>query len=249
MWSRDSPHRRNAQMWSSSMGNGTCRHHTAELEIATRFGSVTQSAASLRTTLRDSKFKRLHLFQSRFVPALKSPLLIAPIESFLVLKPQHSRMATAAVATPIHAFTEKAPVECVVEVSSNECDYTDPTTARKTKTCPSGLKLTPKAPGPNQLYKQKGVTYGDWRDDLIRDGYVVVKGVIPKERALAYADETFNYLENLYVLSRSCCELSTDFWTQCRRTRLQAWRHLHRSGEKPPRHEREGNDLRLRYQP
>jgi ectoine hydroxylase-related dioxygenase (phytanoyl-CoA dioxygenase family) len=39
-------------------------------------------------------------------------------------------------------------------------------------------------------------TFGDWRDDLIRDGYAVVKGAIPRERALGYADRMYSYLES-----------------------------------------------------
>jgi hypothetical protein len=40
-------------------------------------------------------------------------------------------------------------------------------------------------------------TYGDWRDDLARDGYAVIKGAIPKERALGYADKMYSWLEGL----------------------------------------------------
>jgi len=57
--------------------------------------------------------------------------------------------------------------------------------------------IVPKPPGPNQLYKQKDAVYGDWRDDLARDGFVVVKGAIPRDRALAYGDAFMSYLENL----------------------------------------------------
>lgn len=39
--------------------------------------------------------------------------------------------------------------------------------------------------------------YGDWRDDLARDGYAVVKGAIPQERALKYADQMCSWLERL----------------------------------------------------
>ncbi|KAH7368613.1 hypothetical protein B0T11DRAFT_277371 [Plectosphaerella cucumerina] len=38
--------------------------------------------------------------------------------------------------------------------------------------------------------------YGDWRDDLIRDGYAVVKGAIPRDRALGYADKMFALAES-----------------------------------------------------
>lgn len=51
--------------------------------------------------------------------------------------------------------------------------------------------------GPNKLFAKPDATYGDWRDDLLRDGFVVVKGAIPKERAEKYQDEMLSYLENL----------------------------------------------------
>lgn len=37
--------------------------------------------------------------------------------------------------------------------------------------------------------------YGDFRDDLIRDGYAVVKGAIPRDRADSYADRMYTWLE------------------------------------------------------
>jgi len=39
--------------------------------------------------------------------------------------------------------------------------------------------------------------YGDFRDDLIRDGFAVVKGAIPRERADGYAVEMYSFLEDL----------------------------------------------------
>ena len=39
--------------------------------------------------------------------------------------------------------------------------------------------------------------FGDWRDDLARDGYAVIKGAIPRERADQYADKMFSWLEGL----------------------------------------------------
>lgn len=39
--------------------------------------------------------------------------------------------------------------------------------------------------------------FGDWRDDLARDGYAVVKSAIPRERADNYADKMFSWLEGL----------------------------------------------------
>ncbi|KAF1955748.1 hypothetical protein CC80DRAFT_535814 [Byssothecium circinans] len=39
------------------------------------------------------------------------------------------------------------------------------------------------------------MSYGNWRDDLARDGYAVIKGAIPQERALGYADKMYSWLE------------------------------------------------------
>jgi hypothetical protein len=39
--------------------------------------------------------------------------------------------------------------------------------------------------------------FGDWRDDLARDGYAVIKGAIPRERADKYADQMYSWLEGL----------------------------------------------------
>jgi hypothetical protein len=41
------------------------------------------------------------------------------------------------------------------------------------------------------------IKYGDWRDDLVRDGYAVIKGAIPRERADKYADKMYSWLEGL----------------------------------------------------
>lgn len=43
----------------------------------------------------------------------------------------------------------------------------------------------------------KDTKYGDWRDDLARDGYAVIKGAIPRERADQYADKMYSWLEGL----------------------------------------------------
>ena len=39
-------------------------------------------------------------------------------------------------------------------------------------------------------------TYGDWRDQLVSDGYVVVKGVLTLERAQSYVDRMMGWLES-----------------------------------------------------
>lgn len=50
------------------------------------------------------------------------------------------------------------------------------------------LKLKPQQPRP--------VPQEDWRQTLEREGWVVVKGVIPKETALAYADKAYDFVES-----------------------------------------------------
>ncbi|KAH7388901.1 hypothetical protein BKA64DRAFT_124517 [Cadophora sp. MPI-SDFR-AT-0126] len=44
--------------------------------------------------------------------------------------------------------------------------------------------------------KGLAVTYGDFRDDLLRDGFAVVKGAIPRDRADGYVEEMYQWLEN-----------------------------------------------------
>jgi hypothetical protein len=55
----------------------------------------------------------------------------------------------------------------------------------------------PKPAGPSKFFAQPDAKYGDWRDDLARDGYVVVKAAIPRERADKYANDMFEFLETL----------------------------------------------------
>lgn len=50
---------------------------------------------------------------------------------------------------------------------------------------------TPEAVVPKQQNQ-----HGDWRDDFFRDGYVVIKGVIPKERAQQYQGDALTWLES-----------------------------------------------------
>jgi hypothetical protein len=63
-----------------------------------------------------------------------------------------------------------------------------------TKTAPVMLK-----PVQDDAMKVDGTDakYGDWRDDLARDGYAVIKGAIPRERADRYADKMYSWLEGL----------------------------------------------------
>lgn len=49
-----------------------------------------------------------------------------------------------------------------------------------------------------KLFIKDGETkYGDFRDDLVRDGFAVVKGAIPRKRAEKYADQIYTWLEDL----------------------------------------------------
>ncbi|CAN9126833.1 unnamed protein product [Alternaria alternata] len=61
-----------------------------------------------------------------------------------------------------------------------------------TKTAPVTLKAVE-----DQRMRVDGsdAAFGDWRDDLARDGYAVIKGAIPKERADKYADQMYSWLE------------------------------------------------------
>ncbi|CZR52805.1 uncharacterized protein PAC_02682 [Phialocephala subalpina] len=52
-------------------------------------------------------------------------------------------------------------------------------------TTPSIVKIIPPA----------GTSYGDWRDDFYRDGYVVTKGAVPKDRAIGYQSDALTWLE------------------------------------------------------
>jgi hypothetical protein len=73
-------------------------------------------------------------------------------------------------------------------------DSTTKMISTTTKTAPVMLK-----PIKDEAMKINGTDteYGDWRDDLARDGYAVIKGAIPKERADKYADKMYSWLEGL----------------------------------------------------
>lgn len=60
------------------------------------------------------------------------------------------------------------------------------------------LTLAASAPVEHRL-KVDGTdpAYGDWRDDLVRDGYAVIKGAIPAEKVEGYADRMYSLIEGL----------------------------------------------------
>ncbi len=65
-----------------------------------------------------------------------------------------------------------------------------------TQAAPASLSGLPAKPsGPNKLFSKPNVKHGDFRDDLLRDGFCVVKGAVPRERADQYAEEMYKYVE------------------------------------------------------
>jgi hypothetical protein len=69
------------------------------------------------------------------------------------------------------------------------------TTAISQETLASPPTLPAKPSGPNKLFSKSDAKHGDFRDDLLRDGFCVVKGAIPRERADQYAEEMYKYVE------------------------------------------------------
>ncbi|CDK28772.1 unnamed protein product [Kuraishia capsulata CBS 1993] len=45
----------------------------------------------------------------------------------------------------------------------------------------------------SKIYSRK---HADWRDDFVRDGYAIVKGAVPEERALAYRQRMLDYIQS-----------------------------------------------------
>lgn len=62
----------------------------------------------------------------------------------------------------------------------------------------SSQPIQPQPSGPDRLKCSAADRhYGDFRDDLSRDGFAIIKGAIPRDRADAYADEMYSWLEGL----------------------------------------------------
>jgi hypothetical protein len=45
------------------------------------------------------------------------------------------------------------------------------------------------------LEKQMSQKFGDWRDDFFTNGYTVVKGAIPRERAIQYRERAMEWFQ------------------------------------------------------
>jgi hypothetical protein len=62
----------------------------------------------------------------------------------------------------------------------------------------ASLKLRPSKASSGRLLSPNAPThYGDFRDDLLRDGFAIVKGAVPRERAEQCGNEMFQFLEEL----------------------------------------------------
>lgn len=79
---------------------------------------------------------------------------------------------------------------------------------QETQALPPSIKIAPRSA--NAALKVDGTdpTFGDWRDDLVRDGFAVIKGAIPRERADQYADQMYSWLEGLYALPKTQARLA-----------------------------------------
>lgn len=86
--------------------------------------------------------------------------------------------------------------QAVIIHNHNHRDKSDTTMASSTATATAPSTLDIPRDGRLRVDGTDPV-YGDWRDDLIRDGYAVIKGAIPRERALDYADRMLALIESL----------------------------------------------------
>ena len=66
-----------------------------------------------------------------------------------------------------------------------------------TTVAPPAMAVTLPVSGYRMQVDGNDPSFGDWRDDLVRDGYAVVKGAVPPERALKYADQMYALAESL----------------------------------------------------
>lgn len=60
----------------------------------------------------------------------------------------------------------------------------------------TGTVLKPQQTGYRMQVDGSDPAFYNWRDDLVRDGYAIVNGAVPAERALRYADQMYSLLES-----------------------------------------------------
>lgn len=48
---------------------------------------------------------------------------------------------------------------------------------------------------PHAILPDTTTTYGDWRDDLYKDGFAIIKGAVPADRASGYVESMTQWLE------------------------------------------------------
>lgn len=70
-----------------------------------------------------------------------------------------------------------------------------PSSVLEQQSQPGTGPLAAKPAGPKRLFNDLGAEFGDFRDDLLRDGFCVVRGAVPRERADEYGQDMFDYLE------------------------------------------------------
>lgn len=70
--------------------------------------------------------------------------------------------------------------------------------ASTTTTAEPTVTFTATAPVERRLkVDDSDPAYGDWRDDLVKDGYAVIKGANPAEKIEGYADRMYSLIESL----------------------------------------------------
>ena len=70
-------------------------------------------------------------------------------------------------------------------------------TTTRTETQTQALRLRPQTQQrPSGEVFDLNTTYGDWRDDLARDGYVIIRGAVPTDRAVKYHSDFHGLLED-----------------------------------------------------
>jgi hypothetical protein len=59
--------------------------------------------------------------------------------------------------------------------------------------------MAPSRVSPPPTAQEPTKEYGDFRDELFRDGFVVVKSAVPRERALSYQNSALGWLEGFNI--------------------------------------------------